>query len=67
MANRNVLEIRRFKWGDTDYLEATNPGGVTAKCYVPAGTPAFAAVEEGRIVVIRAEDGTLLAEAHPLP
>ena len=59
------LEIRRSLWEDKEYLEATSPDGVTARCYVSPGTSAHSTVEEGGIVVIRADDGTLLAEAHP--
>jgi hypothetical protein len=61
------LELRRSPWQDKEFLEATSPEGVMACCYVDPGTPAFATIEEGRIVVIRAEDDdqTLLAEAHP--
>jgi hypothetical protein len=54
-----------FNGGDCDYVEATSPEGVIACCYVATGTPAHAAVEEDGIVVIRAADGALLAEAHP--
>jgi hypothetical protein len=63
----NRLDLRRSPWQDKEFLEATSSEGVTACCYVEPGTPAFAAIEEGHIVVIRAEDddNTLLAEAHP--
>ena len=62
----NLIALTRHPWNGQDYLEA-KAGGVTACCYVPPGTAAFAAVEEDGIVVIRAEDEgqTLLAEAHP--
>ena len=48
------------------FLEAS-PEDVMACCYIDPGTSALAAIEEGRIVVIRAEDDdqTMLAEAHP--
>ena len=50
-----------------DYLVATNGDGTVeyCGCYVEPGIEAVASIEEGAIVVIRASDGTLLAEGHP--
>lgn len=68
MSNR--LPLSREPWigfegEELDYLTATGPNRVTAGCYVARGRAAYATVEDGDVVVIRAEeDDSLLAEAH---
>jgi hypothetical protein len=56
-----TLRLVRSRWReDEDYLVAELDGHAICHCYVPCGTSATAFLEE-HMVVIRADDGRLLA------
>jgi hypothetical protein len=62
----DTVRLVRSGWReDQDYLVAELDGQAICQCYVPCGTSATAGLED-HMVVIRDDDGRLLASA-PTP